>query len=336
MAMRAVMRGRKAAKSAPNASPSTMSANTTPSSVLFDPGWDSAFSMSWPPSATCSCWSLSRLRGRDDPLHRLLGQALGLLVEGDRGERHGAVLADLGRAGGREGTGHRAHVGQRRPPRAACAALRPLPTGPRRLPEVAWKTIWSVLPETAGNSFSSRFRAVNDWVFGSWNLVEKALPRPGRRRRTPPEPPARAMRTILRWRKHHRPRASRAHRLVEGGPRCIVEYEFATGQVLLQVRQRGRPRDEQHRGRLGQQPGQRHLGGGRAQACWRVCSTAGADSTGFSGHEGRTEGKERHERHAVCAAGVEERLVDAVRHVVGVLDARHIGSSTRPCGTRRE
>ena len=55
---------------------------------------------------------LCPLRRRDDPFHRLLGQALGLLIEGDGGERHGAVPAHLGRTDGRERTGHRSHVRQ--------------------------------------------------------------------------------------------------------------------------------------------------------------------------------------------------------------------------------
>src|SRR5258708_7599403 len=109
-------------------------------------------------------------------LDRCLGQALGLLGEADRGEGHRSVPADLARA------------------RAA---------GSRRVPDVAWRTIWSELPEAAGKSFCSRLSAVPDWVPGSWNLVEKLVPAA----RLAPKDPARATShktsTIVRWREPH-------------------------------------------------------------------------------------------------------------------------------------
>jgi len=44
------------------------------------------------------------------------------------------------------------------------------------VPEVACRTIWSVPPEAAGKSFARRFSASADWVPGSSNFEEKAVP----------------------------------------------------------------------------------------------------------------------------------------------------------------
>jgi hypothetical protein len=135
-------------------------------------------------------------------LRHCLGQALGLLVEADRGERHRGVAADLARAGGAERAGHRAHVGQdgnllEHPLRLALTA------GSRSVPDVACRTIWSELPEAAGKSCCSRLSARPDWVSGSWNWVEKLVPAA----RLAPKDPARATShktsTIVRWREHH-------------------------------------------------------------------------------------------------------------------------------------
>ena len=47
---------------------------------------------------------------------------------------------------------------------------------PEGTTEGAYRTIWSELPEAAGKSFSNKLKALADWVFGSWNLVEKSVP----------------------------------------------------------------------------------------------------------------------------------------------------------------
>src|SRR5580658_9965378 len=114
----------------------------------------------------------------------------------------------------------------------------------RTVPDVAWSTIWSELPETAGKSFWSRFRASEDWVSGSWNLVEKALPAARSTTKNPTSATSQMVRTTLRCRKHHLPSPftspppSRAARQSERGEGLLVEDHAVGPQVLLQVCER--------------------------------------------------------------------------------------------------
>src|SRR5580658_4937578 len=174
----------------------------------------------------------------------------------------------------------------------------------RTVPDVAWSTIWSELPETAGKSFCSRFRASEDWVLGSWNLVEKALPAARSTTKNPTSATSHTVRTTLRCRKHHLPRPftspppSRVARHIEGGEGLLVEDQLGGRQVLLQVRERRRSRDEQHRGCLGQQPRQGHLGRGGAEPAGALDDRRRAQH-GLVRAERGAEREERHEGHRV-------------------------------------
>ena len=161
----------------------------------------------------------------------------------------------------------------------------------RTVPDVACTTIWSELPETAGKSFSSRFRAAPAVVLGSWNLVEKALPAARSTAKNPTKATSHRVRTILRWRKHHLARIFKSRLLGRGS------------------------REPPHRGRVRRRlgsppggdsdevPGMSSTVGAWASsqdsATWAgvarrrlaVSWTAGACSTGFSGKNAAPSGK---------------------------------------------
>ena len=71
-------------------------------------------------------------------------------------------------------------------------------------------TIWSELPDAAGKSFWSRLNACADWVFGSWNFVEKSVPATRVAAKVPTSATSQSTRTTLRCRKHHLPRDATA------------------------------------------------------------------------------------------------------------------------------
>ncbi len=75
---------------------------------------------------------------------------------------------------------------------------------PTSVPEGAYRTIWSELPEAAGKSFSNKLRALADWVFGSWNLVEKSVPNAWLRANEPTRAKSHRANTTRRCLKHQR------------------------------------------------------------------------------------------------------------------------------------
>ena len=75
---------------------------------------------------------------------------------------------------------------------------------PRSGPEGVYSTIWSELPDAVGKSFSSRLRALADWVLGSWNLVEKSVPAAWVRANEPTKASSQKASTDRRWLKHQR------------------------------------------------------------------------------------------------------------------------------------
>ncbi len=158
--------GKKAAKSAPKASPSTTSAKATPNTVLRELLSASGFSMSGPPSATCSrgpaaacavvmtrctavpgrfCDCSSKVTVANATVPSLLTCDAPALVKG--------LATDC--TWGRVPTTCNM--------RCALASRGPS----RSVPDVACRTIWSELPEAAGKSACRSFSAVAEGELGS-------------------------------------------------------------------------------------------------------------------------------------------------------------------------
>ena len=95
MAIRAVISGRNAANSAPKATPSTIRAKHDAGQGAARAALRGRVLDVLAAQRHLELLVTGRLGGGDNALHGRLGQALGLLVEADRGERDSAVLADL-------------------------------------------------------------------------------------------------------------------------------------------------------------------------------------------------------------------------------------------------
>src|SRR3981189_2745674 len=86
---------------------------------------------------------------------------------------------------------------------SSMARARACTAGSLTVPVVECRTIWSELPETAGNSFCKRFNAVADGVLGSWNLVLNALPAARSGKKKPINATSHRIKMVLRRRKHN-------------------------------------------------------------------------------------------------------------------------------------